>query len=197
MYHHPESCRLLMNSICFPRWHELIHISQASLQGAPARWSHQFIGCRERASGAGCIGSATWRQASGFYMRNRWKHDGSMFWKLDVWPIIPIFAARNLFGCGIQTHEMNYGFHLHPHQWSLHLRLLKSKPRTTIIIAHRPSRMLSLLTLSIHQRTSLSRCMTLWRLSTVRDANQICVFNHGRIVEKGRHATWLKMFCVM
>eukprot|EP00435_Cladocopium_sp_Y103_P014263 s4379_g3.t1 len=40
-------------------------------------------------------------------------------------------------------------------------RLLKSKPRTTIIIAH--------------------------RLSTVRDANQICVFNHGRIVEKGRH----------
>ena len=69
-----------------------------------------------------------------------WKHDGSVFWKLDVWPIIPIFAARNLFGCGIQTHEMNYGFHLHPHQWSLHLRLLKSKPRTTIIIAHRPSR---------------------------------------------------------
>ncbi|CAJ1377525.1 unnamed protein product [Effrenium voratum] len=40
-------------------------------------------------------------------------------------------------------------------------RLMRSKPRTTIIIAH--------------------------RLSTVRDAHQICVFKDGQIVEKGKH----------
>merc|ERR1719329_1041094 len=39
--------------------------------------------------------------------------------------------------------------------------LLKTRPRTTIIIAH--------------------------RLSTVREANQICVFSGGRVVERGRH----------
>lgn len=104
-----------------------------------------------------------------------------------------ICAARSPRGCGIQTHEMNDGFHVHPHQWSLHLRLLKSKPRTTIIIAHRPSRN-AVFADSIDSPANLSIMMTLCRLSTVRDANQICVFNHGRIVEKGRHATWLKMF---
>ena len=39
--------------------------------------------------------------------------------------------------------------------------LVRSRPRTTIIIAH--------------------------RLSTVRSADQICVFNHGQIVETGKH----------